>query len=241
MTISNSRISGNTNADGAANGTGLWAANTEPSGVTATDNWWGCNGGPGASGCDTAVEASGNNGFLTTNPWLVLSISAGSTQIDENGSTGLIADLNTNSSGGTGFSVPNGTPVSFGATLGTISGASTTLTSGVGTATFNAGNTPGDGSGTATVDNQEVSVTIVIGEPPAITSASSTTFTVGAFGTFTVTTTGSPTPSISQSGTLPNGVSFHDNGNGTATLSGTPTQSGTFNTITFGSMYFTQC
>ena len=60
------------------------------------------------------------------------------------------------------------------------------------------------------------------GVPPAFTSASSTTFTVGTFGTFTVTTTGTPTPSIMESGTLPSGVMFVDNGDGTGTLSGTP-------------------
>lgn len=57
---------------------------------------------------------------------------------------------------------------------------------------------------------------------PTITSANSATFTVGTFSTFTVTTTGSPTPSISETGILPAGVNFLDNGNGTATLSGTP-------------------
>ena len=57
---------------------------------------------------------------------------------------------------------------------------------------------------------------------PSITSANNTTFTVGAAGSFTVTTTGSPTPSLTESGTLPSGVTFKDNGNGTATLSGTP-------------------
>ena len=57
---------------------------------------------------------------------------------------------------------------------------------------------------------------------PSITSADNTTFTVGTNGSFTVTTTGSPTPSISESGPLPNGVHFVDNGNGTATLNGTP-------------------
>lgn len=57
---------------------------------------------------------------------------------------------------------------------------------------------------------------------PAITSASSTTFTVGALGAFTVTTTGTPTPALSRSGALPGGVSFTDNGNGTASLGGTP-------------------
>jgi Putative Ig domain len=57
---------------------------------------------------------------------------------------------------------------------------------------------------------------------PVITSANSTTFAAGVAGTFTVTTTGTPTPSLTETGTLPSGVTFKDNGNGTATLSGTP-------------------
>lgn len=162
MTISNSRIVGNSSADGPANGTGLFAANTAPLGVVATDNWWGCNGGPGASGCDTAVEPSGDNGPLTINPWLVLSISASSTQIDPSGTSTLTADLTHNSNNVGGFSVPNGTAVAFGGTLGTDSPTSTTLTSGQATSLFTAGTTAGHGSGTATVDNQTVSVTIEI-------------------------------------------------------------------------------
>ena len=61
-----------------------------------------------------------------------------------------------------------------------------------------------------------------VNQAPAITSADSTTFTVGTAGSFTVTTTGSPTPTLSETGTLPSGVTFADNGNGTATLAGTP-------------------
>ena len=61
------------------------------------------------------------------------------------------------------------------------------------------------------------------GTAPLITSAPGTTLTVGMPGTFTVTTTGTPTPTISDGGaTLPSGVTFVDNGNGTGTLSGTP-------------------
>ena len=63
---------------------------------------------------------------------------------------------------------------------------------------------------------------------PAITSASSTTFTEGSAGSFTVTSTGNPHAALSETGTLPAGVSFADNGDGTATLSGTPTVSGTY-------------
>ena len=58
---------------------------------------------------------------------------------------------------------------------------------------------------------------------PAITSANTATFTVGSAGSFTVTTTGVPSvTSITRSGALPAGVTFVDNGHGTATLAGTP-------------------
>lgn len=59
-------------------------------------------------------------------------------------------------------------------------------------------------------------------EAPAITSADGTTFVAGAAGSFMVTATGAPTPAITVSDGLPAGVTFTDNGNGTASLAGTP-------------------
>jgi hypothetical protein len=64
-------------------------------------------------------------------------------------------------------------------------------------------------------------------QAPVITSANSATFTKGTVGSFTVTATGTPTPSITESGALPGGVTFN-----AGILSGTPTASGTF-PITF--------
>src|SRR4029077_52448 len=64
--------------------------------------------------------------------------------------------------------------------------------------------------------------TLTVNQATTITSANSTTFTVGTAGAFTVTATGAPTPSLTETGTLPSGVTFVDNGNGTAKLSGTP-------------------
>src|ERR1700694_3160953 len=58
--------------------------------------------------------------------------------------------------------------------------------------------------------------------PPALTSAPSATFTTGQAGSFPVATSGCPAPALTESGALPQGVSFIDNGDGTATLSGTP-------------------
>ena len=66
--------------------------------------------------------------------------------------------------------------------------------------------------------------TLTDNEAPTITSANSTTFTVGTPGSFTVTTGPSfpANAALSESGALPSGVTFVDNGDGTATLSGTP-------------------
>ncbi|HEX3069057.1 MAG TPA: putative Ig domain-containing protein, partial [Thermoanaerobaculia bacterium] len=55
------------------------------------------------------------------------------------------------------------------------------------------------------------------------TSADHVTFTSGVPSSFTVTVTGKPTPALSEDGALPAGVTFVDNGDGTGTLSGTPT------------------
>ena len=72
--------------------------------------------------------------------------------------------------------------------------------------------------------------TIVVDQAPSITSAASTTFTAGVTNTFTVAvltpSNGYPTPSFTEVGGLPLGVSFTDDGNGDATLSGTPSTSG---------------
>lgn len=70
-----------------------------------------------------------------------------------------------------------------------------------------------------------------------IGGANNDTFTVGTAGpAFTVSTTGFPKPALSDGGfTLPSGLTFTDNGNGTATINGTPAAGtgGTYNfTIT---------
>src|SRR4029453_9387733 len=58
--------------------------------------------------------------------------------------------------------------------------------------------------------------------PPAITSANNTTFVVGTFASFTVRTSPpDPSATISHTGTLPSGINFTPNSDGTATISGT--------------------
>ncbi len=60
----------------------------------------------------------------------------------------------------------------------------------------------------------------------SITSSTSDAFTQSVADSFTVTTTG--LPALTETGSLPSGVSFTDNGNGTASLSGAASSSGIF-------------
>jgi hypothetical protein len=68
------------------------------------------------------------------------------------------------------------------------------------------------------------SIALSVHRSAVFTSGSTTTFTAGEAGAFTITTAaGVPEArSISLTGTLPEGISFADNGDGTATISGTP-------------------
>ena len=66
-------------------------------------------------------------------------------------------------------------------------------------------------------------------QAPAIHQRGWTTFRHGVFGSFTVTASGSPQPSLKVSGSLPSGVSFDRT---TGVLSGTPKKSG-FYRLTF--------
>jgi hypothetical protein len=82
----------------------------------------------------------------------------------------------------------------------------------------------GDADYAATTTDAETPATLIVEAPPSITSNPATTFTAGTFGTFTITTSpGFPTTTaLIETDTLPSGVTFVDNGDGTATLSGTP-------------------
>jgi hypothetical protein len=76
-----------------------------------------------------------------------------------------------------------------------------------------------------TLPNATQSFTVAVNAPPAITSANTDTFIVGTADSFTVTTTGFPAPTVSQTGALPAGITFTP---GTKVLGGTATQTGVF-------------
>lgn len=82
---------------------------------------------------------------------------------------------------------------------------------------------------------------ITVAPPFAIVSPATVTFDEGSGGTFTVEAPGTPTPTLSYMGTLPSGVGFTDNGDGTASISGMPTTPGSFEvTVTASNAFGTQ-
>ena len=66
------------------------------------------------------------------------------------------------------------------------------------------------------------SINLAPGKVAKITSKSSVTFTHGKKSSFTVKSTGFPTPTLTEKGNLPKGLKFSAAKNGTATISGTP-------------------
>jgi prepilin-type N-terminal cleavage/methylation domain-containing protein len=80
-------------------------------------------------------------------------------------------------------------------------------------------------NGVAPNATQAFTLTIANSTAPTITSPNSTTAGRNTPFTFTITTTGAPAPTLSVGSGVPSGVTFTNNGNGTATLSGTPTAS----------------
>ncbi|WP_308466516.1 beta strand repeat-containing protein [Rathayibacter soli] len=73
------------------------------------------------------------------------------------------------------------------------------------------------------VQSVQQQLTITIGVAPAFTSSAMATFTAGVAGSFSAIATGSPTPMITETGTLPGGLQFDTAVPGTLGISGTPT------------------
>ncbi|OWK34713.1 Fibronectin type III domain protein [Fimbriiglobus ruber] len=141
------------------------------------------------------------------------------------------ADTTTFSAGTAGtFTVTTtGVPTASLMETGALPSGVTFADNGDGTATLagTAVGTEGPYTFTLTADNgfgtpATQTFTLNVDQNPAITSAATDTLTVGTAGTFSVTTTGFPISALTETGALPSGVTFVDNGNGTATLAGTP-------------------
>lgn len=179
---------------------------------------------PGSAGT-YAFTLTANNGVGSPAVQnFVLTISDGPAITSANATTFVVSTLGTFTVTAVGTPAPSlslkgalPTGVNFtdnGNGTGTLTGTPAGGTAGVYPVTITATN------GVGTPASQ--SFTLTVAQPPAITSAAAATFTIGSAGSFTITTTGTPSPALSVTGALPSNLSFLDNGNGTATLSGTP-------------------
>ncbi|MGZ4738677.1 MAG: putative Ig domain-containing protein [Ilumatobacteraceae bacterium] len=109
--------------------------------------------------------------------------------------------------------LPAGVTFSAASGSGTITGIPAAGTGGSYPLTVTAGN------GTSV---QTQSIVLTVAQAPQFTSAASATAVAGAPLSFQITTTGVPAATITRVGSLPSGVIFTANANGTAALSGTP-------------------
>jgi hypothetical protein len=94
-----------------------------------------------------------------------------------------------------------------------LSGKPATNSGGIYALTFTASN------GSVKI-NQTFALTV--NQAPAVVSANTASLVVGQTGSFVIKTSGFPLAALGENGSLPSGVSFMDNGDGTATLFGTP-------------------
>jgi uncharacterized repeat protein (TIGR01451 family) len=185
---------------------------TGPVSLVAENNWFGCNGGPGATGCTVLV------GAVDANPWLVMTIAAPPGTVPVGSTLPVTVSLNTNSdaqnTSGSGDIVDGILTVTFSAVDGTIT-PSDTLDASIANATFT-GTTPGNGSASGTLHNQTVTAPIVVTTPPSVTATKtvSGTFHTGNNVTYTVVlTNGGGTEQLDNSGAeftdvLPAGVTL---------------------------------
>jgi Protein of unknown function (DUF1565) len=143
--------------------------------IDATDNWWGCNAGPNASGCSAVT------GNVTDNPWLVLGVSASPSSLLAGGSSTVTADVNHDSNGadtsGSG-TILDGTAVAFATNLGVLSASSVGTSAGKAPVTLSSSNA-GPAHVSATLDGQTVSTQVAFMAQPSLAISASSNGTAG--------------------------------------------------------------
>ena len=214
--------------------------------VNAQNNWWGNN----YSGSSPLTAGRVNNNVNATT-WLVLNITASPTSIRVGGTSTATADLTHDQNGNyynpASGHVPDGIPINFTGTLGSVSPTGSSLVNGLATTTFTAGYVPGTATVSAVVDGVTVSTPITL-RPIAnleITQNVNSPVNVGNTVTYTVTVknNGPNTAhnikiqdivpagftAVASAGTYSNGIwtinSLDNNAVATLTITGTATSS----------------
>lgn len=127
--------------------------------VAAERNWWGCNAGPGQPGCDTLVNE------LTPTEWLIATLAPQPLVVSAPANVPVVFAVNRSNLGADHAAAnrfPNGTPITFATTFGTLPSQVQTL-GGRAVTTFTAA-TPGIADVNATLDNQGLVTRIVVSD-----------------------------------------------------------------------------
>ncbi len=196
---------------------------TLPSGVSLNATTGVLSGTPGAgTGGSYPITITASNGTLPNGTQsFTLTVNQAPAITSGNSTTFMVGTAGTFTATATGFPAPTfnesgalPTGVALNSTTGVLSGTPAVGTAGSYPITITAAN------GTLPNATQSFTLTVTtVPTAPTITSAATATFTVGTAGTFTVTASGNPASTFSESGALPSGVSLNAT---TGVLSGTP-------------------
>ncbi len=162
------------------NNTGNYDVFSEVAGVNATNNWWGTN----FNGTDP-ITAGRVNSNVTATPWLYMTFTASPTLILNGETSTLAANFNNANDGATvtpfdpaGGHLPDGIPVIFSTTKGTINSTFSTL-NGIAKSNLVGGAVSGIADVSATVDNQTVHTSVTIdATPPTVISTNPAQYAV---------------------------------------------------------------
>jgi CSLREA domain-containing protein len=200
LTVANSRFYGNLSTGG-TNGLSVGEpGQSGAGGVTAIENWWGCNAGPqtASDGCDQAHLYDAGTGSLTTSPNIVLTLGVSPGSVAVGTAIQLTAAVNTDSNLGSVSGSPGallGLDIALSATVGSFtSPPSSTAINATGEAAESITPTsPGAGTASATLDAQTVTANFTA-EAPALALG------VSPVGVFTQGSTGQWAIQLSNSG-----------------------------------------
>jgi parallel beta-helix repeat protein len=120
--------------------------------IEAENNWFGCNEGPSRCGHISVSNAA----FIDVSPWLVMTVSASPDRIAPLRSSVITADFNHNSDGQLVAGFPDGTPILFSSTGGSLSSDRGLTAGGIASATFTS-TTTGEAAITTKLDQSELS------------------------------------------------------------------------------------
>jgi len=199
------RLVGNSASQG---GAAVYNHGSNGATTVATNNWWGCNGGPGPGGCNVAT---GDGSSLNFSPWIVFTNTASPGTIGRGQSSTLTASILLNSSNQvlTPAQVPVliGQPIAWSGVLhGNLTFAQNAIqANGLATATFTNDGTCNNGGATAALDNATAAATVFV---PCPDLAVTKTNNVG--GTASLPSTWTWTIHVANVGPLP--ATFNNGG-----------------------------